>query len=135
MNQLILGITVLIIFQIILLFMPINNHLSGWQSHDQKSISLRTTLLSQPNNNNTIKKFILIADENIVKISPDNALHPGGILYRAMTFNGTIPGPIIVVNQGETFQITLVNKGEIVHSLDLHGIEGPSQDFSYCTPW
>jgi nitrite reductase (NO-forming) len=134
MDQLVLGVTALIIFQIIILFMPINNHISGWQSHDQQTISLRTTLLSQPNNNNTIKKFILIADENIVKISPDNALHPGGILYRAMTFNGTIPGPIIVVNQGETFQITLVNKGELVHSLDLHGIEGPSQALAIVRP-
>src|SRR5262245_21879606 len=78
-------------------------------------------------NQAVIKKFTLIADDhNIVKISPDNALHPGCILYKAMTYNGTIPGPAIVVNQGDIFQITVYNKGELVHSLDLHGIEGPS---------
>ena len=37
-----------------------------------------------------------------------------------------MPGPTIVVNQGDIFQITLYNKGDLVHSLDLHGIEGPS---------
>jgi nitrite reductase (NO-forming) len=43
-----------------------------------------------------------------------------------MTYNSTIPGPATVIDQGDTFQITLYNKGELVHSLDLHGIEGPS---------
>jgi FtsP/CotA-like multicopper oxidase with cupredoxin domain len=47
-----------------------------------------------------------------------------------MTFNYTIPGPVIAVNQGDTFQITLQNKGEMIHSLDLHGIEGPNQALS-----
>ena len=57
-------------------------------------------------------------------------MHPGGILYKAMTFNGSIPAPVISVNQGDTFQITLKNGDAIVHSLDLHGIEGPSQALS-----
>lgn len=79
------------------------------------------------NDHSIIKKFTLIADDrNIVKISPDNTLHPGGIFYKAMTYNGTIPGPAIVVNQGDIFQITVYNKGDLVHSLDLHGIQGPS---------
>ena len=47
-----------------------------------------------------------------------------------MTFNYTIPGPVIAVNQGDTFQITLQNKGQMIHSLDLHGIEGPDQAIS-----
>ena len=47
-----------------------------------------------------------------------------------MTYNNTIPGPAIVVNQGDIFQITVYNKGELVHSLDLHGIEGSSQALS-----
>ena len=79
---------------------------------------------------NITKKFTLIADEKVVKISPNNFFHPNGILYKAMTFNYTIPGPVIAVNQGDTFQITLKNKGEIIHSLDLHGIEGPNQALS-----
>src|ERR1051325_764404 len=38
---------------------------------------------------NITKKFTLIADENVVKISPNNFFHPNGILYKAMTFNST----------------------------------------------
>src|SRR5688572_32090861 len=40
------------------------------------------------------KKVTLIADELEVQIAPDNALHPGGVMYDAMVFNGTIPGPV-----------------------------------------
>ena len=128
-------ITLLIIFQLVRLLLLQNynsSHILALSSHSQKTTLLSTVTIgsSQPNtrnNHETIKKFTLIADDkNIVKISPDNTLHPGGILYKVMTYNGTIPGPAIVVNQGDIFQITLYNKGDLVHSLDLHGIEGPS---------
>jgi nitrite reductase (NO-forming) len=49
------------------------------------------------------------------------------IWYKAMTFNGSIPAPAISVHEGDTFEITLENKDTMVHSLDIHGIEGPSQ--------
>src|SRR5688500_11818573 len=54
----------------------------------------------------------LIASEEVVQVAPDNALHPGGIMYNAMVFNGTIPGPVVAVNQGDTLEITLRNEGE-----------------------
>lgn len=77
-----------------------------------------------------LKKILLIADENILKISPDNVFHPGGTYYNAMTFNGSIPGPAIEVNEGEIFQLTVRNDGELVHSIDFHGINGPNQALS-----
>ncbi len=126
-------ITLLIIFQgVVLLILNNTSHISAFSSYDQKtyplpSSTMRPSQLNTRNNHESIKKFTLIADDkNIVEISPDNTLHPGGILYKAMTYNDTIPGPAIVVNQGDMFQITLYNKGELVHSLDLHGIEGPT---------
>ncbi len=36
------------------------------------------------------------------------------------TFNGTIPGPIVHVRQGDTVQFTLTNQGSIPHSMDFH---------------
>lgn len=81
-----------------------------------------------------LKIILLIADENILKISPDNIFHPGGIYYNAMTFNGSIPGPTIQVDEGEVFQLTVRNDGELVHSIDLHGINGPSQALSGSIP-
>ena len=92
--------------------------------------------MTQNNNNYTVsKKFTLIAHERVVQISPDNELHPGGIFYKAMTFNGSIPAPAISVNQGDTFEITLENRDTIAHSLNLHGIEGQNQSLlAYVEP-
>lgn len=72
------------------------------------------------------KKVTLIADETDVQIAPDNALHPGGVMYRAMTFNGTTPGPVISVDQGDTIEFTLINSGEVIHSIDFHAGYGPN---------
>jgi nitrite reductase (NO-forming) len=76
------------------------------------------------------KKFTLIADEMEVQVAPDNVLHPGGIMYNAMTFNGTIPGPVLSVHQGDTVEITLTNEGQVIHSLDFHAGFGPSKALS-----
>ena len=40
--------------------------------------------------------------------------------YNAMVFNGTIPGPVVAIDQGDTLQITLKNEGKLVHSMDFH---------------
>jgi nitrite reductase (NO-forming) len=72
------------------------------------------------------KKVTLIADEVDVQIAPDNALHPGGVTYRAMVFNGTVPGPVISVDQGQPIEFTLINEGEVIHSVDFHAGFGPS---------
>src|SRR5918911_1377857 len=66
------------------------------------------------------KKVLLVASEKEVQVAPDNALHPGGVKYNAMVFNGTIPGPVIAIDQGDTLQITMRNDGKLVHSMDFH---------------
>ena len=66
------------------------------------------------------RQYTLIADETQVQVAPDNPLHPGGIMYNAMVFNGTIPGPVIVANVGDTIEFTLINQGNTIHSLDFH---------------
>ena len=58
------------------------------------------------------KKVTMIADEVDVQVAPDNALHPGGVTYKAMVFNGTIPGPVVSVDQGDTVEFTLINQGQ-----------------------
>ena len=76
------------------------------------------------------KHFTLIADEMEVQVAPANALHPGGITYIAMVFNGTIPGPVISVHQGDTVEMTLTNEGDAIHSIDFHAAIGPTQVLS-----
>jgi nitrite reductase (NO-forming) len=74
-----------------------------------------------------VKPVLLVAQEVVVDVAPDNALHPGGIKYNAMTFNGTIPAPVIAVDQGDTLKVTLRNDGKAFHSLDFHAGLGPSE--------
>src|SRR5690349_8081127 len=76
------------------------------------------------------KHVTLIATEKVLQVAPDDPLHPGGIKYNAMTFNGTIPGPVIATDQGDTVQMTLINQGKQIHSLDFHAAIGPSQVLS-----
>jgi nitrite reductase (NO-forming) len=74
-----------------------------------------------------IKRVTMIADEVDVQIAPDNPLHPGGVMYRAMVFNGTIPGPVVSVDQGDTIEFTLINEGDVIHSMDFHAGDGTTQ--------
>ncbi|NWG36247.1 multicopper oxidase domain-containing protein [Nitrososphaera sp.] len=66
------------------------------------------------------RHYTMVADEMEVQVAPDNPLHPGGIMYNAMVFNDTIPGPVVAANVGDTIEFTLVNEGTTIHSLDFH---------------
>jgi nitrite reductase (NO-forming) len=81
---------------------------------------------AQAQSTGTTKKVTIIADEVDVQVAPDNALHPGGLMYKAMVFNGTVPGPVIAVDQGDTIEFTLRNEGQVIHSIDFHAGYGPS---------
>jgi nitrite reductase (NO-forming) len=74
-----------------------------------------------------IKRVTMIADEADVQVAPDNALFPGGVTYRAMVFNGTVPGPVVSVDQGDTVEFTLINEGDVIHSMDFHAGDGTTQ--------
>jgi nitrite reductase (NO-forming) len=92
---------------------PIPGFFGGAQAQEEQSTAANT------------KKVTLIASETDVQIAPDNALHPGGVMYRAMVFNGTIPGPVIAVDQGQPIEFTLINQGQVIHSIDFHAGYGP----------
>lgn len=55
-----------------------------------------------------------------MQVAPDSDLHPGGVMYNAMVFNGSIPAPVIAVDQGDKVEVTLKNEGKVIHSLDFH---------------
>jgi nitrite reductase (NO-forming) len=50
-----------------------------------------------------------------------------GVAYDYWTFNGTVPGPMIRVRQGDTVELTLHNAPDsgLTHSIDLHAVLGP----------
>ncbi|MBC8257868.1 MAG: nitrite reductase, copper-containing [SAR324 cluster bacterium] len=57
--------------------------------------------------------------EKEIQIAPD-------VFVQALTFNGTVPGPIIVVHQDDYVEFTIVNssKNTLMHNIDLHASSG-----------
>ncbi|HEY7342700.1 MAG TPA: multicopper oxidase domain-containing protein [Ktedonobacterales bacterium] len=60
----------------------------------------------------------LVAQETLISIGP-------GVAYKAWTFDGTAPGPVIRVREGQTINFTLVNNTGMTHSIDFHAAETP----------
>jgi nitrite reductase (NO-forming) len=57
-------------------------------------------------------------------------------LYKAWTFNGEAPGPVVVVNEGDTIHFTLDNMDPAVpHSMDFHAVHtAPNVGFADVMP-
>jgi nitrite reductase (NO-forming) len=65
----------------------------------------------------TVRHLALVAREEKVQIATN-------VTYDAWTFNGTVPGPTIMVNQGDTINFKLINDDtSMSHSIDFHAAE------------
>jgi nitrite reductase (NO-forming) len=69
-----------------------------------------------------IMEFRLVAEEKQIVIDDD------GTKLRAMTFNGSIPAPLMVVHEGDYVEVTLVNPASntMPHNIDFHSATGAS---------
>src|ERR1700681_787823 len=67
-----------------------------------------------------IMEFTLKIEEKKVVI--DNE----GTTFQAMTFNGSMPGPMMVVHEGDYVEVTLVNPdtNQMPHNIDFHSATG-----------
>src|SRR5262245_5919529 len=67
-----------------------------------------------------VLEFRLVAEEKEIVID-DN-----GTKLRAMTFNGTIPAPVMVVHERDYVEVTLVNPAtnSMPHNVDFHSATG-----------
>jgi nitrite reductase (NO-forming) len=75
-------------------------------------------------NGNIVSANLVLLDRTI-EIAP-------GINYRAWTFNGTVPGPVIHAKVGDEIDVTLTNKAMMGHSIDFHAALAPP-DVAYQT--
>jgi nitrite reductase (NO-forming) len=78
---------------------------------------------------------VITRDGNVVNIEmtaqvTDIEIAPG-VTYNAWTFNGTVPGPVLRVKQGDIINFTLRNLDPAVpHSMDFHAVHAaPSKKF------
>lgn len=69
-----------------------------------------------PTGHTVYVKLALI--DKVVEVAP-------GIKYRAWTFNGVVPGPVIHARVGDTVDVTLTNKASMGHSIDFHAALAP----------
>jgi nitrite reductase (NO-forming) len=67
-----------------------------------------------------IKEFRLMVEEKKIVIDED------GTMMHAMTYNGSIPGPLMVVHEGDYIELTLVNPATnmMAHNIDFHASTG-----------
>ena len=77
----------------------------------------------------TTKKLVLTT-RNDTAIAIDKEVG-----YYGWSFNGTIPGPILRVRQGDTVETTITNKGTMGHSIDFHAAQTPwSKNYQIILP-
>ena len=67
-----------------------------------------------------IVEFTLTIEEKLIEIDND------GTKVWAMTFNGTVPGPLMVVHEGDYVELTLINPDTnmLAHNIDFHAATG-----------
>src|SRR6266516_1231388 len=67
-----------------------------------------------------IMEFTLKIEEKKVVIDEQ------GTTFQAMTFNGSMPGPLMVVHEGDYVEVTLVNPdtNTMPHNIDFHAATG-----------
>src|SRR5947209_2304618 len=67
-----------------------------------------------------IMEFKLVIEEKKVVIDEQ------GTTFHAMTFNGSMPGPLMVVHEGDYVEVMLVNPdtNQMPHNVDFHSATG-----------
>lgn len=67
-----------------------------------------------------IVEFRMVIEEK--ELAVDNQ----GAYIHAMTFNGSVPGPLMVVHEGDQVELTLVNpaSNSMMHNIDFHASTG-----------
>jgi nitrite reductase (NO-forming) len=63
-------------------------------------------------------KVNLVLLDRTVQLAPN-------VKYKAWTFNGVVPGPVIHTKVGQTVDVTLTNKSALGHSIDFHAALAP----------
>jgi nitrite reductase (NO-forming) len=76
----------------------------------------------------SVRHFTITLKDRVFDVAP-------GIHFAGWTFDGTAPGPVVHVTQGQMVDIALVNGGAIPHSIDFHAADiAPNVAFASVDP-
>ena len=68
-----------------------------------------------------------VSDQRTIDLTLEavDAIHEvaAGMQYRAWTYEGSVPGPVIHMRQGDTMNFKFVNSGTLGHSIDFHAAQ------------
>ena len=92
------------------------------QKLDVKNVAINPAKIPPPitRTENTTVKVNLVTQEVTAEIAD-------GTSFTFWTFNGTVPGPMIRVMEGDTVELTITNASTSTsgHNIDLHAVNGP----------
>lgn len=79
-----------------------------------------------PKHNQVAKGAPKIVEVRLTVEEKQLVVDPQGTTVAAMTFNGSVPGPMIIVHQNDYVELTLVNPktNMMTHNIDLHAVTG-----------
>jgi len=94
----------------------LRNEMSSMQTGTNTGQTGSATQASGPQVAPATRHFSLVVANAPITIAPN-------VTYDAWTFNGTVPGPTVWVNQGDTVVFTLHNPTGMAHSIDFHAAQ------------
>ena len=99
-----------------------NNHQNGNQDNDnqtEEEFIDQEIYPAEITRNGDQVNITMYTTQNKIEIAEGN-------FYQGWTFDGTVPGPVLRVNQGDKVTFTLVNKDpNMAHSMDFHAAQTP----------
>ncbi|QDZ16768.1 copper oxidase [Humibacter ginsenosidimutans] len=98
-----------------------------WARMPAAGFTARDPLL-KPAASGTVHDVTLTVRDTVTEVAP-------GVEQTLWTYNGTAPGPTLHGEVGDTFRVTLVNAGDMGHSIDFHaGSLSPNQPMRTIEP-
>ena len=68
-----------------------------------------------------VREYVLTATDVDLEVAP-------GVFFAAWVYNGTAPGPVVRVTEGETLRVRFVNASAHPHTIHFHGIHPTDMD-------
>lgn len=68
-----------------------------------------------------VREVEIAVEERLIEVG-------SGAQFEAWTYNGTVPGPILRANEGDTLRIAFDNRTGNPHNIHFHGAHRPEQD-------
>lgn len=79
-----------------------------------------------PEHEQVVKGDPVVVTVTLEIVEKESIIDNIGTVAQTMTFNGTVPGPIIVVHEGDYVEVKLINlkTNKLVHNIDFHAATG-----------